>query len=1495
MMKRRIYLMLLVGMLMVCAATAQEKKGYWYLAVKKTFTEGERSNGNETGLLNARDGLAEFQILHYRPATFKPDGTFSVDHQEDVTVVNMGGESTKEQRFLHTLSVEWSQPPQYVKMGEEGQLYIDFTATLDGSPYSLELLQKDRYGGANESYSIEFGGGVMPAVTIGKTVIGFSVLQQVLNQSDKGEEVQENLLRVIEQAGGDEDMYEEALEKAVEEGQSATELGCSFKDKASGRLEDDEPQPQNLKLGKESYLMLSVTTTYKSNTVFKNNNYTVTQLYLYKYGGDDVDVTTRADDKEQWKPTQETDSISQGGGEGGESKGTDLPPWVIPVAIGTIGVGAVGGFTLLRNLRKKDEEPDPSAAPSNQQPGPPSPPTMATPPPPPSSVVPPPPPVTPPPPVDTPPPPLSKPQKEGKENKKDKEERKDSTYKMILYKEFGSSLMVGDEPKLVGARIEEITSQGEKIERPDLTAQIEIAEGENITIVETGRADKYRAARICVTEYPKKEPLEGDVWFIFRAPGGALRNRVVFNIEDGEVRFKQDNLTLPARYEKEVRLPFVVVGINDGTADIKATILDEHQKETKDYSIKTEWNEEHQCYYAIIKDQITDPKADEGIAGNYLGYTIKIEAQKKDNPKRVIKGSLPINRYYMGLVMRMNGNVHCFHEEYKPGYHDPELKVRKSDGKDYAPAQQDCYLKLYDYNEEEHKLYVIDPKPLSVKWTVKDIAKRGGAQKVMMDLLGNEDTQKGLNLTLATSGVGSSIGTLVSNAHQYAYQDYKLEQQRQLHFQELLNGLGLHFKAQWQKGGEGKIYYILRCEKGVLIAPNRFDAEMEVTAEHENKTYTFKRTVHILSQPKRTYDSMEAVVAAPKEDEKIEQGLHEIEGGLMAAGLTKQMAPLLYFIRLQLDFYDVEYGYDARNIKKIQDCYLHALQRQNEEIKEKVAAMDAVDNLEKFSLDWWLEISYEGHDLLENMNWAERIGFAIASFGYSELVFNIPYEMKKCIVESKENKTALDAFTVGAWEAGKAYLIEQGIGAAIGGFKVGARMLAKGAKTAGKGLAQAATVASKETLKAGGKVAKEALQKSVKEMGETMVAEVSTGLKTWFKKQVSWELGAAEKAIISKTKSWLSGVKKAADGSKYLAAEEFALRQAVENIENLQTMIEMCRTNPTAENLLLRNQLILRCQADKQTMMLLKTPKLLVNEPLLQGLSLRPLKREFNALLQKIYSETDDLVKEELVRATKGKVTFSQIQVLNATSSKAGLLKEGLEITFDRDITYYWIDAQNKVHYFNQTYVESLYAKHFRQVVNKKILPKNTLGFDPRSLTPEAIKQLESQEAKQAAIAAKLYDQTVIEDVFGHFESYGDDLMRMVDPELHADALRNPAKVADAIFHKGAERFDYADDLWRQAEALSGWEREFLQGRSVSEKMEGFRQLKKVFDLLKDRDAQRHLFTKIPNNVKEAVRTIEHLDGVTVKLSQVEAKLAEQGFTFKGLAKEISELVYVIG
>ena len=186
---------------------------------------------------------------------------------------------------------------------------------------------------------------------------------------------------------------------------------------------------------------------------------------------------------------------------------------------------------------------------------------------------------------------------------------------------------------------------------------------------------------------------------------------------------------------------------------------------------------------------------------------------------------------------------------------------------------------------------------------------------------------------------------------------------------------------------------------------------------------------------------------------------------------------------------------------------------------EKVRAMNAVDDLEKFSLDWFLELSYEGHDLLENMNWLERIGVAVLTFGYSELVFNIPYKMRESFEKDLTGKMgAYDAFTVGAWEATTTWAIEFGVGAVftVGGalakagaksaiVKIGAKKVAEWiAKFGGKDIAkEISEMGIKKftifSLRGGGKTTKQVMQTAKNVFLETLETEACTGLKTLVK------------------------------------------------------------------------------------------------------------------------------------------------------------------------------------------------------------------------------------------------------------------------------------------------------------------------------------------------------------------------------------------------------------
>ena len=1080
---------------------------------------------------------------------------------------------------------------------------------------------------------------------------------------------------------------------------------------------------------------------------------------------------------------------------------------------------------------------------------------------------------------------------EGDEGEGEGEENEPDVLEMEIYKDFGDTLFVGDAADSVFASIVRHTADGRQEWTDEaLTQRIQITSVDGYLYVqEHGMEDGWKAAYVAAPECEEGEPpQESIVSFTIASAEASYTNHLHFKIRKPEVIFEQENLTLPARYEKKVELPFLIVGMNDGTAIITATIEDDDGKPSPEYTIETVWNEKKKHYFAIIKDTVLDPKVDEGIPGNYLGYHIRIEAQNKNGLKA--KGELPLFRYYMGLVMRMRSNVHCHLEEYNPMRHESGYLTKLPDGKEYVPAQQDCYLKLYDYNEEKHELYVIDPKLETVKWTVKDLAD----QKVLKDIIGNEAMQVGLDMTLAGAGLGA-IGSLVSQAHSQVHaqviSEHQVAQQRLIELQQQLDKLGLTFSPRWQTSGEGHIYYMLCCSKGVLNAPNRFDAEMEVVASYKGKSYSFKRTLHMLSQPFRESANPAEKLAALKRDDAIRERLEEIEGGIQAAGVNDRLAPLLYFIRLQLDFYHEDYGFDERNFKAIQETYQSILQNEAAEARVKSDEATAADNLKWYTLDWWLQRSYEGHEYLENMHWAGRIGFAVASFGFSEIVYSVPYEMKKYVDEGGDS--TLVAFTVGAKEAVEAYAIEALITLGLGGVAAVGKGAAAGAKTLGKGTVQATKNVLKGSLKSGGRVAKEAMKDSVKDLGVTLWNEGCTGLKSWAKKQISWEVGAAEKAIASKVKGLLAGSKSLASGSKYAVAEAFAKQQAIENLENMQAIMDLCRWKPTVENLRMRQQLFMHCQADKQTMMLLKNSKLVAGEKLLEGVDFNTMRGLFNRSLQKINEEVDKAVIADL--AIAGKISPDMIKIVRATSSNADDLAKGLTVTFDRDVTYYYV-LNGKEHYFNQAFVEKLYAKHFRNAVNSRTLNPSALHFDPSKLTPEALKRLEVLEAKQASIATRLYDHTVVEDVLRHLESYGEDLQRMINPEFYGEALKNPAKVAEAVLHKGTSRFDYADALWSQAEAAGDIvQKQLLQGQAVSETMEGCRQMVKVFDIIKARDAVRNTFTKIPDNLKEAVEVLRHLNGVTTTLSQAEAALSQLGFTFRSFSQAVSETVVRVG
>lgn len=110
-----------------------------------------------------------------------------------------------------------------------------------------------------------------------------------------------------------------------------------------------------------------------------------------------------------------------------------------------------------------------------------------------------------------------------------------SSYKMVIYKDFGDSIRTGADAVFIQARIVEIDAQGTEIERPDLTQKIEIFSPDNVLQVGmpsfTGRAMQASLKAV------PPSPLTGKVSFRFTGEGGEFQNNVEFKII-GESKIK---------------------------------------------------------------------------------------------------------------------------------------------------------------------------------------------------------------------------------------------------------------------------------------------------------------------------------------------------------------------------------------------------------------------------------------------------------------------------------------------------------------------------------------------------------------------------------------------------------------------------------------------------------------------------------------------------------------------------------------------------------------------------------------------------------------------------------------------------------------------------------------------------------------------------------------------------------------------------------------------
>ena len=1006
---------------------------------------------------------------------------------------------------------------------------------------------------------------------------------------------------------------------------------------------------------------------------------------------------------------------------------------------------------------------------------------------------------------------------EDENSEEEKEEEKEpDDLRMDLYKDFGDTLVVGDAAQQVCACIVRMPKNGAEFTDEGLTRQIQITSGDDYLVVEDGEiVNGWKTSYVYAPEMDSP-PEEGIVKFTITSAEGSYTNKIHFKIQPAGIIFdpRHDNVTIPARYDKVVKVPFLVMGMEvEEIQDLDVRITDMDGNPAKEYDVQVEYSlkKEDRPFHALITDLLRDEKKDIGIAGKHMNFLLKVEARNKEG--FTIRGELPLFRFYMGLAFEVSSDVGCYLEKYDRVKHQKTTIVTVDDKK-FVRAQNWCKVRFYDHHLEEgnHKIDITEPDP------------------------------KELSLTLKASTDPSAQGIIDK----------------------------LNLQVEGMKRYEGGYYYMLQCQSAALSVPNRFDADATLTWTHGGKTYAAaERRLHLLSQPRRCLGTPEEGLLAKEQDEKLERVLNHLDGHLRVTDPSGEMFPIALAIQTMKRGYKVEFGYDEDTIRKIVQSH------------QKVATYQMeLDNYEASLLDkepTFLENTYYLKKDLDQLPFYKRIGVGLITFGAIDYFAAIGAMQEKAMEVGEPGKDVswYEVFYVGAESVTIDYLYEQGMRLGFGTLSyVG---------------------------KAGQAVWDKGLLKAMKE-----------GCSWDNFKSIGNELWDAVKGELNSVVNWKSAFRlwndnpfkgaKAAEGAKESLKEAdvllkqgfksssldkplaLARKEAKQKVKDLQKVIEAVKRYNDKSQTSEMYRLILEVQSDKFAMSYLNR----------LGDDFIPTRAYFNDALNSMYKSVDGNIKSYIAR--KYHISPDKIQMPTATSSNMLDLLMGKKVTFDRDVTYFWVNSKGECVYMGEEAVNLMYKRLFYDEYQKRI---GAVLPDISKMSPEELLKYERLRDIEALKFGKEADQTVIQDVLKNKESYGVDLNKMVSKDLHHLPLDNPAKVADAIAHKGIERFKEFRSLMDAAgKAATEQEARQLSSKALGELVEGCRQEVKTFDIMLSRNAARFPINKkdmIPANLHKAIEVLRKLTTGEATLDQTEIALDLIGYTYDSLAASVGKLAIDIG
>ena len=452
-----------------------------------------------------------------------------------------------------------------------------------------------------------------------------------------------------------------------------------------------------------------------------------------------------------------------------------------------------------------------------------------------------------------------------KEKKEDKKKKGQSSFRMILYKNFGSTLPLDADNLEVGARIEETTPEGHKVDRRDLSAQITIEDEENCVISRVRMNGPYQLAQVKGSENPTSSG-RAVVRLSFKGKGGTFVNHVVFKLEEAAEIVMDEALTFAACSGKTLDMEF---GINNFNEEVTALTADAGTRAKDVFKISIEKAKDVPGKFVVHVTECGSKKMDSGEIDR---YTCDISVQSRSR-KKPITGSFDIYRVGLGLRLEMRA-IKAYLVEFDSTYDSERLATDPKVRKKFAESKVTFKLLTEDPETGQIQAVIPDSGP---DFTYEDIREES---LLFRDKYGND--------------VPSPVGSMMPK----------------------FEFVGVDT--------DNTVIGVIHSTAGGLLPPNRGKAKVTLKVGWKGKTFEESVTVPVISQPFVDINDTREYNNWLNDNQKKFEQLVDIRSKIAYDPRFAELLPFYYKVHALVEAYDPKFGVyepDYQKIKRVFDMY----------------------------------------------------------------------------------------------------------------------------------------------------------------------------------------------------------------------------------------------------------------------------------------------------------------------------------------------------------------------------------------------------------------------------------------------------------------------------------------------------------------------------------------------------------------------------------------------